>query len=228
MDTSFQEQGGYETTDFQERPAIKQSLRTITAKQLTQIDNGLLDGVEISSITTTGIVRDVLKNNTGVSFKLFDTTGIINCTFWPNPNTANSNVDEYMRNVVENKMIRVIGTYRKFNDMHGLVCKCIKEADGNTLIYSLTSAAYEKTRNNRIDHSSNNENNISNSNANKQEMVLSVIKENQTNEGVHIDTLCAMLKTEMPEKDVRRFVQDLCNNCKVYKEGGEKYKIMES
>lgn len=219
LNSEFNAEGGFENNHHQERPAIKQSIRKVTAKQMKLIEGGLLDLVELSTVSVCGIVKNVNKNNTGVSFTIFDSTGFINCTFWPNPNNPN---DRNMGEVVENAFVHVVGTYRNYNDTHGVVCKTIRGATCDRMIHTLISAAYErKVVSSKTINPSPSINYKKNT-----EMVYEIIKENNSSSGVQVKTICAMLKSEMTESEVRRVVEELCDNSKIYRAGEDIIKLI--
>ena len=56
-------------------------------------------------------------------------------------------------------------------------------------------------------------------NANIETEILNLIKENQSNMGIHIDTIIAMLGNDFEEKEIILCINNLKNNKKLIQEG---------
>lgn len=195
---------------IQERNIPKKTLRSMTIKQLFQITGGIIDNTSVTTISIVGFVRELNKTNTGLTFKLFDTTETIDINFWPNGNYDESLVDS----IHEGYIIKIIGTLRTFNDKKIVVCNIFKVVDGNYLIYHLINAAYQKKM---LVTMKNKE--VSNEDTNIEKEILNLIKENQSNMGIHIDTIIAMLGNDFEEKEIILCINNLKNNKKLIQEG---------
>lgn len=212
MNSTFINDGNdlIDASGIQERNIPKRTLRSMTIKQLFQITGGIIDNTNVTTISIVGFVRELTKTNTGLNFKLFDTTEIIDINFWPNGNYDESLIDS----IHEGYIVKIIGTLRLFNDKKIVVCNVFKVVDGNYLIYHLINAAYQKKMLTTTENKT-----TTSANANIETEILNLIKENQSNMGIHIDTIIAMLGNDFEEKEIILCINNLKNNKKLIQEG---------
>ena len=218
FNSTFVEEGGYEVNDQPNRPVIKETIRSVTCKQLSTIKNNenaiSLDEQRLSTVIVSGAIKSVKKTNTGVSFLLTDSTGEVSCTFWPNSPAD----EEIALTINEGIFIKVIGSYKEYNNGIAVVTKNIHKISTADFIYHLISAQFERKMIMTSEHK------IDKILSKVENDVLSLITENGSTTGVHIDTIVAMLRGEYEEEDIRKAVKSLSFNCRILLEGDGNYK----
>lgn len=221
------EEGGFNQDASQaDRPAVKKSLRALTCKQIHSMDGNLCDDVEVATVGIVGFVSEIKKTKTGISYKLFDTTGEIDCNFWPNGNYD----EEVVERVKEKILVKVTGQVKTFAEKKVVVCSMIQRGETEELIFHLCECAYEKLAlTNRLGSNRQGSNRQENrtggkTTSNVTEEILALVRENQSNTGVHSDTIIAMLSGKYNEKEIKEGIETLGHNLHLYQVDGGNYK----
>ncbi|KAL6121788.1 hypothetical protein NUSPORA_01237 [Nucleospora cyclopteri] len=217
-ENSFMNEGGFFESQQKEQIVQRKTLRMLTAKQLL---NPSSDAPEIAMVEIVGFVTGMKKTSTGIIFTLYDTTAEIECAFW-----LNSNYDEQMFQAVqENSLIKAIGNYRKTTEKKTVAVGNVKRVEINKLIHHLTTCLFQHLiNNNKITLRKPVEKVKTTSDIEKD--IINLIKANEDNSGIHIDTVIAMLSSNYTENEVRSAVEKLNHNCYLYVVEGENYKVV--
>ncbi|ORD94281.1 RFA2A [Enterospora canceri] len=212
MNSTFLEEGGFTTNHSQpERSAVKKSVRRLTARQIAEVSNSSLDGQDVSAVRLVAVVASRKQSNTGVSLRLFDTTGEIQCNFWPN----GAHDEAAMNSIEENELVSICGTYRTFNERASVIVTSVSKADGSELIYHLTGCLYEKqVLLNKIAPETGSRK--TRKSGAVDDAILKLVRENESSQGIHIDTIVAMLGSEYDTVEIKEGVERLCKNCHLY------------
>lgn len=202
------------------------TLRSLTNKQLAGISSDdsssilLVDRNEVSNVQACGYVLSTKKISTGYIFELDDTTGKIECAFW----THGSFEEIAAEQIVENALLRVVGSIKIFAGKKTLNVSSITAVSANTLVYHLTDCLYQHLFfTNKLARFEEKRQSIPGF-TKIQSDILDVYKNNQDDEGLGIDIVISMLRDKYKEPEIRNTVESLLNNCHLYSVDGNSYK----
>nr|AJA32483.1 WD repeat-containing protein [Nosema pernyi] len=203
-----------------------QTIRSISAKQINNIDQdesstvAFLDGVELTSIQLIGWITEIKGTNTGKSFTLEDGTSTVDCTLWPNKPH-----EEHMASLIEEgECIKVTGVLKTYSGR-----RCIQITnlhlveDYNELTFHYLQIVKQHLHFTKkilnVQTKSLNLNNLQNE-------ILTVLKNNQDENGLEYELILKCLEDSYSERIINENLEMLVENCFVVKKGEGVYKAI--
>lgn len=212
-------EGGFIQSSPKRDNTIKRSIRHFTARQLLAVDTSLspykIDDHDVTSIIVIGWINTIKRTSAGYAFTLRDLTGVMECSFWPN-----GPFEETMTGcITENLLVKVCGILRVFNQKPNIsVNSLLRVENPNELLFHCLSAVHESLfMNNRLKRKA------VKGRLNIQEDILDVYRNNQDENGIHVDIVVRMLANRYAESEVRDNVEMLLNDCHLYSVDGMEY-----
>lgn len=214
----------------QDHPGLK-TTRSLTIKQLVSSQptdsSPIVDNSDVSNVLLCGHIVSVRSTSAGRVFELDDTTARIDCAFW-----ASSSYDDLVsERIIENNLIRVLGSIKIFNSKMTVNVNSIQLIATNQLLYHLSAALYQS-----LHHQHRLADGASSRPAGTaaiggdmpaiQKDILHVYRTNQDENGLELNTVIAMLRARYSEPEIRDAVDTLMNNCYIYYVDGECYRTV--
>ncbi|KAK1349047.1 Replication factor A protein 2 [Hamiltosporidium tvaerminnensis] len=213
---------------------VSSSLRTIRSFTIKQILNSpveepstdyRIDDVEVTNLQIMGFVRSTRVNTTGTIFNVEDTTGSIECAFWPRGLFE----EETVGLIEPPNLLKVVGSIRVFNGVKTIGASFISKIDDtNFFIKHFVECIFQhmfylKT----LKLTKNVKKSENKSFAKIKEDIINCYRSNQDERGIHVDIVVGMLKDKYPEQEVRENIEALLNDCHLYSVEGLEYHTTE-
>lgn len=196
-------------------------------KSLTSYTLKLLNATQPTnqSVLIFGWVREMKSTNTGTIFEIDDGTGKISCSFFPS-----GVFEEEQAGLIEsNNLLKIIGTLRTFDNEPSVSVNSLEKITNFSYVtfHLLSVLQQHKYKNRELKRSTATEKKVSTSNSGLREDVLLCFKNNQDENGLHIDLVIKMLSDKYKEDDVRDSVNQLLDDCFLFSVDGDSYKTVD-
>ncbi|KAM0678209.1 Replication factor A protein 2 [Binucleata daphniae] len=198
------------------------SIRAFTIKQVKSLDIEMKplkkDDAEITHVVLVGWIKSTRMTQAGKSFTLDDNIAQIDCTFWPNTPFD----EEQTKLIEEHNLIKICGSLRVFNNNIAVSTSFLVKIDFNYVVYHFTNCIYQSLFfTNKLKR----EVNVKKENLmDIQTDILDVYKQNQSENGLHLDVVIRMLSSKYRENEVRDNVEILIESGNIYVVDGLEYK----
>lgn len=203
------------------------TLRSFTIKQLNIYDFDevssvhYIDEIEVTNIQVIGWVKSTSITSTGSIFEIEDGTGSIQCSFWPNGVYE----EEQSGYIEEGNLLKINGSMKIFNKKKSIAVAHISTINNSNFItYHFLNCLYQHLYNtNKLQREEIKVN--KNTSLNKlQEDIINCFKNNQDDNGMHINLVVNMLGNKYSENDIKENVEILVRDCHLYNVDEGEYK----
>lgn len=177
------------------------------------------------TVLVLGWVKTIKNTNTGTIFEIDDGTGKVSCSFFPS-----GIYEEEMSTLIEkDNFLKVIGTLRSFDNEPSVSVNSVEEiTDFSYLNFHLLNVLQQhKYKNRELRRSAQSESKPASKSSNIRDDVLLCYRNNQDDNGLHIDLVINMLSGKYKEDSIREEINHLLDDCFLFSVDGECYKTVE-
>ncbi|KRH92304.1 Single-stranded DNA-binding replication protein A (RPA), medium (30 kD) subunit [Pseudoloma neurophilia] len=179
------------------------------------------------SVVVVGWVRETKQTNTGVIFQINDGTSQISCSFFP----SGPFEEELLNNIEKNNLLKITGTLRTFDNEPSLSVNSIERiSDFSYLTYHFLNCILQyKYKIGELKRTTyeNKKTSVQSTGNNLREDVLLCFRNNQDENGLHLDLVINMLSEKYKEDEIRNMVNNLLDDCFLFSVDGDNYKTVD-
>ncbi|CAO3641446.1 unnamed protein product [Cunninghamella echinulata] len=191
----------------------EQSLRPVTIKQVIntkQVQPSVfqIDGRDISQITLIGVIRNIVEQQTNVSYNIEDGTGSIEVRKWSDQNESAQEMERRRRLNID-QYVRVVGRINSFNDRINVMAFDIRPiTDFNEITYHLLDTVYNHL-NFTKGNSGPKDDPMQITLDSIHDQIYNIIQSDHSEDGVHLDQIKRSLRSTYTDAEIRASIEHL-------------------